>query len=193
MTVKTGDRIPPEDLEAIMARALDGLDFEHDSSWLRPESCPCHDHGLCCLVPMPAEHGRCQGHVIEVPTSPEHVVNLAILTAALPEPDNAGTVGAREAALSVLSVIQARLVPAYSLRADRLVQRLTEVSGDYELAHGQQQSPDAIPIPDSALPMRCCAQCGEPYRPKRASSVYCGQNCRQSAYRARQGVVTARR
>jgi hypothetical protein len=41
-------------------------------------------------------------------------------------------------------------------------------------------------IPDGKLPIRHCAKCGAAYRPKRASSVYCGQNCRSAAYAARQ-------
>jgi hypothetical protein len=36
------------------------------------------------------------------------------------------------------------------------------------------------------LPPRHCANCGQRYRPRRLRSVYCGQACRQQAYRRRQ-------
>jgi hypothetical protein len=76
-SMTTADRIPLADLEGIITRALVPGDYEHSTTWI-------------------------DGHAAEVDTPPEHIMTADILTAALPEPDNDGTLGKQEAALSIL-------------------------------------------------------------------------------------------
>ena len=42
-----------------------------------------------------------------------------------------------------------------------------------------------VDVPAGRLPLRHCQACGQRYRPRRESSRYCGQNCRQQAFRLR--------
>jgi hypothetical protein len=181
--VKTAsDRIPVADLEAIIARALVPGDYEHDTEWARPDSCPCHDQGLQRCTQYAGIRGSCQGYPAEIDTPAEHVVTAEILTSALPEPDNEGTLDSQEAALSILSVIGERLSYPYTLRRDHLVKRLTEEAEEYELAHG---------LADTGVPqdagqqswMPKCQYCGEPCKDKRAR--YCRPSHRQQAYKRR--------
>jgi hypothetical protein len=178
----TVSRIPRAVVEQIIATALDGLDLTHDTAWIRPGSCPCRElPGRSCL--LPPEEGGCQGHTAEVPTSDQHVVTAAILTAALPEPDQSGTLDAVQAALSVLSVIEQRLAPfPYTLRAHSLVRRLTEESERYEgPAEGSSSTSPAVPV--SVL---TCQWCQGPIPLARGPRArYCRNSHRVSAHKAK--------
>lgn len=52
-------------------------------------------------------------------------------------------------------------------------------------AEKAEQAEDTAGIPAGKLPVRCCAQCGGRFRPKRDSARFCGQSCRQQAFRLR--------
>jgi len=174
-------RIPVANLEAIIAAALEGLDLTHDAEWHRPPGCPCHRLGRNCLLPLPAEEGSCQGHAVEVPTPPEHMINLDILTAALPQPDNDGTVGVTEAGNSILSVIEQRLSYPYTLRAIRLRNRLTEEAELYE----QQAGLTDTGVQEDAASVRRCQHCGNLIPPARGKKArFCSDSHRVSSHRA---------
>lgn len=181
-TAEPGTRIQLEALHTIITRALEGGDYQHDTEWIRPESCPCHRIGASCLVPMPAEYGTCQGYPAEVPTPAEHVVSLDILFAAVPQPGADGTVDIREAALCLISEIEARLGYPYSLRRDRLRTRLIEESEHYEQAAGLTgDTAPGEPSPGSAL--RCAVCGGALPAGSRASRKTCSDNCRATKMR----------
>lgn len=188
-TTTTGTRIPLADMERIIEAAMAGLDLQHDSSWVRPPECPCHHLGTSCL--LPPEEGGCQGYAAEIDTPEAHQVTAGHLLAALPVPDNDGTVDAAEAALSVMSVIEQRLSYPYTLRFHKLRDRLVAASEKYEQSAGLTDTG----VPDSgsdditgSLPVRHCQRCGTRYSPQRESSRYCDRNCRQAAYRSRQAA-----
>lgn len=185
------DRIPLEDLKAIISKALEQGDYEHSSEWARPDSCPCHDQGLERCTQYDGILGQCQGYAVTVPTPEQHLVNLAILTASL-APDDSGTVDKQQAAEAVLSVITARLGGDYILRAQSLRKRLTEEAEEYEQAHdtGVPDEPDAA---DSAL--RCQVCTGPLPAGSKASRRTCSDRCRQQLRRVHQreeSGVTAR-
>jgi hypothetical protein len=178
-TVTTGARIPLEAIEGIIAKAMDGLDLEHDTEWVRPPSCPCHRGEQSCLLPSDA--GSCRGHTAEVMTPEEHVVNLDIMAAALPEPDSDGTVDTVTAARSLISVIEERLGATYILRYHHLRKRLIEVSEEYELAHGAVSN--APPSPGYSPK---CQWCTAPIAAARGPKArYCSNSHRVMASRAR--------
>ena len=178
--VTAGTRIPLEAMKAIITAALEGLDLTHDTAWIQPESCSCHAGAQSCL--LPADEGSCQGHTAEVPTPPEHVVTAEILCSALPVPDSDGTIDTRDAALSVLRVIEARLAYPYSLRADHLVKRLTEDAELYEQQAGLTESSD-VPEDAAVSALRCQVCSGPLPAGCKASRRTCSDRCRQQLRR----------
>ena len=183
MTTRTASaRVPLEAMHGIIETAMDGLDLAHSCEWIRPDSCPCHVLGRSCLLPLPEEEGRCQGYAAEILTPPEHTVTTCMLVSALPEPDKDGTVDTVTAALSLIQVIESRLLPPpYTLRAHALREALIEASEEYELAH----SAVSAPPPSPGYQLRC-QRCGNVIPAARGPRArYCKNGCRVMAARAR--------
>jgi hypothetical protein len=131
---------------------------------------------------------RCQGHTAEVDTPPEHVVNLDIMVAALPEPDNDGTLDMAEAGNSILSVIEERLRYPYSLRARHLVSRLAEQAEQYELAHGGAVSD--VSLSPGYSPK--CMHCGAPIPAERGPRAkFCKPSHRVAAAKRKRAARVA--
>ena len=184
----TAGRILLTDMKSIITAALAQGDYEHDAEWIRPESCSCHRGEQSCLLRTDAT--SCQGRAIDVPTPDEHLVSLDILTRALPAPDPDGTVGTEEAALSILTVITDRLCGDYILRAHSLVRRLTEISEEYETAHGVPAGPG---VPATASSGARCMVCSKPLDPKsKASRKTCSDNCRARLYQRRKRAANGK-
>jgi predicted nucleic acid-binding Zn ribbon protein len=154
-TSKTADRIPLADMKAIIVAALQPGDYAHDTAWI-------------------------DGHAAEVPTPERHRVDPGILCSVLPEPDRDGNLDSRQAALSVLGAIEARLGGEYILRAHHLVRRLTEESEQYEAAHVAPGVPATAP--GSAAR---CMVCSSPLPAgSKASRKTCSDSCRQRRSKA---------
>ena len=161
MTAVTAGRTPLADLIGVIARALEPGDYEHDTDWI-------------------------DGHPVTVPTPPAHLVNLDIMAAVLPEPDNDGTIDATEAGNSILSVITERLSGDYILRLHSLVRRLTEQAELYEQENGLTGT--GIPGPDDPAPGYSpkCQHCGGPVKAARGPKArYCSNSHKVMASRAR--------
>lgn len=156
MTTVSADRIPLTALKDIITRAMQPGDYAHDTAWIN-------------------------GGPVEVDTPEQHIMTAGILFAALPEPGPGGTVDQQEAATSILRVISGRLTGAYIIRAHSLVSRLTEISEEYEQAHGVPVHAEPAPGILSGMPR--CGYCGQPCKHKLAR--YCTPSHRQQAYKKR--------
>lgn len=159
-------------------RRLDPADREAICGGQRTAAC------VSKLASVPGAF-KCLGHTAEVPTPTGHTVTAGILVSALPACGEDGTVDTREAALSVLSVIEERLGGTYILRAHRLVKRLTEESELYEEAHGHGGAvPDPSPV--TAVSVLKCAWCSAPIPVSRGPAArFCKNSHRISAHRAK--------
>jgi hypothetical protein len=93
-------------------------------------------------------------------------------------PEAVTRIAARSARRALIKMLEA--IPGIPER-----DRLAKVTAK-EAERVEARMESGIPDSDGKHPARHCAGCGAVYRPKRESSRYCGQNCRQAAYRARQ-------
>lgn len=145
---------------------------------------PLPDLGLERCTQFDGIHGKCRGYPTEIMTPEQHQVTAGILIAALPPGSGDGTVDAQEAALAVISVINARLVFPYTLRRARLRKRLTEESELYEQENGLTDGSDRHQE-DAGSALRCQACAGPLPAGSKTTRRTCSDACRQALLRIR--------